>query len=134
MRIVAETIADQIWHEEIEVAGDMPSWTTACGEDADALLLRRADGRWDEAALKAHIRDCSRCNEIFRMNRLPPFRELLGRLLPLVPKIKRTHVELICPVCFLTLIESRANATPDRLAEIADAHRREVHSTPGPQA
>jgi hypothetical protein len=112
----------------------MNPWTTACGEDAHALGLRRADGHWDETALKAHVRECPKCNEVFRVNGLPPFRELLGRLLPLVPAIKRRNVELVCTGCLSrginrTLIESRATATPDRLVEIADAHRRDVHAT-----
>ncbi len=115
------------------------SWKTACGSDADALGLRRADGRWNGTALKAHVRDCHRCEEFSRMFRLPPFPELLSRLLPLVPHITRKDVELVCADCMRggtsrTLIESRETATPDRLLEIADGHRREFHSTPDPGA
>lgn len=114
----------------------MNSWTTACGGDAQALGLRRADDTWDDAALKAHVRKCAQCGDFSYRAKLPPFPDLLGRLHPLVPRRIGQHIELVCVNCpgRYMCLEPRATATPDRLVEIAEIHRRDVHAAPDPVA
>lgn len=112
------------------------SWTTACGEDANALGLRRADGTWDEAALQAHVRNCPQCADFSDRAKLPPFPDLLGWLHPLVPHNDRAHIKLICVHCpgRYMCLAPRATTTPDRLVEIAETHRREAHAAAGRDA
>lgn len=107
----------------------MISWKTACGEDAQGLGIQRADGSWDDAALKAHIRKCPQCADFAYRAQMPPFPGLLGLLHPLVPRRTGQHIELICVHCpgRYMCLEPHAAATPDRLLEIAQAHRDEVH-------
>ncbi len=112
----------------------MISWKTACGEDAQGLGIQRADGSWDDAALKAHIRKCPQCADFTYRAQMPPFPDLLGLLHPLVPRRTGQHIELICVHCpgRYMCLEPRAIVTPDRLLEIAEAHRNEVHSALAP--
>ncbi len=111
----------------------MVSWTTACGNDANALGLRHDDGSWDDAALRAHVQKCPQCKDFAYRAQMPPFPDLLDRLRPLVPHANRTHVKLVCVACggSSMWLEPRTVATPDRLVEIAEVHRREVHSNSG---
>ncbi len=108
----------------------MTTWTTACGKDAQVLGLRRADGNWDDTALKVHIRKCPQCDDFSRRTKMPPFPDLLGWLHPLVAHGDRTHIKLVCVGCqgSYAWLEPRAVATPDRLLKVAEAHRRQVHS------
>lgn len=52
------------------------SWTTACGDDAQALALRRADGSWDDSA--AEVGPCPSSLGI-RRNVYTPAENRLGQ-------------------------------------------------------
>ncbi len=114
----------------------MTTWKTACGDDAEALGIRRPDGSWDDAALTAHISKCPQCTDFSYRAQMPPFPDLLALLHPLVPRRSGQHVELICVSCpgRYMCLEPRATATPDRLLAIAQAHRGTAHSAPDPEA